>query len=688
MIKCAEKSTHKVILPIALLFGLIAVIYSNTLNSSWHFDDYDNIIYNSKLHMTDLTINSIVGSFYAQPNKNDNIEILYRPIACLTFALNWYFGKNNVLGYHLVNITIHIFTSFFLYLFIVELFHTPGLKRKNHDDPYFVALLAAVIWAINPIHVQAVTYIVQRMTSLAALFYLIGLYVYLLGRHSKKINNACFFYSLLFISFLFAIGCKQNAIIFPASIVLMEIFFFEKLTAVKRKQRVLLFALSIGIPILIGIFVFLKGDFLGVLDGYSMRSFSFLERCLTEPRIVIGYITKIFYPVASRLSIVYDIHISKSLFNPMTTLFSFAFIFMVITLSILFASKIPLLSFSVLFFFLNHIIESTIIPLELIFDHRNYLPSFFLFVPVTVYLKKIISFYKNQNHYLYYFLIVFVTLLIISLGLGTYTWNMAWKSEKSLWEDAAQKAPGSARPVQNIAGLYYSKIGSFDKAIQLYTKALDLYDSKPQYTKFISYYSIANLYYEKHEYKKAYEYIVKAIDIYPENHNSRFKKVQFLLYQGRLVDAQKEIDSLLSQDGSIAKFLLMKGRLLLLQTKKEEAIGYFRKSLKKNPYDPDTNLYLGVSLILQAQYEKAEMYLQASNNISPGNIYILFALIENSHLSNRIAKKDFYIDKLFAQHTIKEIKSSLMELNKNYFLPPISQELLNQIISHGLTSVW
>jgi hypothetical protein len=167
----------------ALLFLLIFVVYSNTLQASWHLDDYHNIVQNAALRINDLQPRTIFQTFFTTSEENLVLEKkLYRPLACLSFALNWYVGKDNLFGYHLVNIGIHFLTAFILFRTILYLLRSPNLKNRYRDREYFIALFSAVLWAVNPLQTQAVTYIVQRMASLAAMFYLVGIYLYVRGR--------------------------------------------------------------------------------------------------------------------------------------------------------------------------------------------------------------------------------------------------------------------------------------------------------------------------------------------------------------------------------------------------------------------------------------------------------------------------------------------------------------------------
>ena len=101
-----------------LLLVLIFLIYSNTFDTAWHMDDLPNITQNPRLHLKKLGADEIAATFFAKPGSGGSNQ-LYRPVACLTFALNWYFGQQDVCGYHTVNITLHLLTAFLLYLTVL-----------------------------------------------------------------------------------------------------------------------------------------------------------------------------------------------------------------------------------------------------------------------------------------------------------------------------------------------------------------------------------------------------------------------------------------------------------------------------------------------------------------------------------------------------------------------------------------
>jgi hypothetical protein len=453
------------------LFIIILSTYSNTFNASWHFDDEPNITDNSNLHLKELSWQNIKGTFFAnafEPGK------LYRPAACLSFALNYYSGKDNVFGYHIVNISIHFLAAFFLFLLIYHTLHLPLLKARYGPNSYFIALLATTLWTINPIQTQAITYIVQRMAGMAGMFYIMSMFFYLKVRATETGGKKLLLLILCFFSFTMALGSKENAVILPLSLFLYEILLLQEITGQNLRRNLRLFFIVTGAILILGFtYIYIQGgNILSFLEGYENRPFTLVQRLLTEPRIIIFYISLLLYPVSTRLNLAHSIEISSSLFHPLSTLFSIIAIFVAISFAIHIAKKRPLISFCILFFFLNHAIESTILPLELIFEHRNYIPSMLLFVPIAIGLINAISYFSYKRS-MQVIITLSIILVIIGLGHSTFMRNFTWRNEESLWIDCTDKYPDLHRPQHNLAK-YYDDINNDKKAIAEYEKALGL----------------------------------------------------------------------------------------------------------------------------------------------------------------------------------------------------------------------
>jgi len=664
----------------ALLLVVIFLVYSNTFHASWHMDDYPNIIHKSQLHIKNLRISTLIGTFYAQAGKKKK---LYRPFSCLTLAINWYFCGTKVVGYHVVNITIHFFTAFLLFLTVYNILKLPNMRDRYRGDEYFVALLASSFWAINPIQTQAVTYVVQRMASLAAMFYILSVFFYVKGRMARSFFNAAILFFGCLLSFIMALASKENTATLPLALILVEAAFFQDLSQPKvRKVFGLGFLIGVFFLIVLGT-IFMQGDPAFFLQGYKHRPFTVWERLMTEPRVLVLYLTQIFYPVPTLLSIEHDISISTSLLNPWTTIPSMVIIFMLIGLGFSQIKKRPILAFGILFFFLNHLIESSVIGLELVFEHRNYLPSLFLFFPIAVGIRWLIDYYHARRRFMYYILVSFFTLLLTGIGISTYIRNMAWATEKTLWEDAMAKAPKAARPLHNLAWGYYDVSGRRDEAMELYKKSLPL--KWPNiYSKADSFYGMAGIYYKKGDYEKAVEFYKKALSIEPKDEMSYWQLVLSFMKLGRWDEASSNLDILLVWFPEKVKYQNLKGFVLLKQKRAEDALPYFKKCLKLDPNYRKALINIGTAFSSMGEHERAEWFLKIADARYPRDVLVLLWLIEVNLRAGDKGDAEQYMNKLFASVHINGLVSAAERLFEGNLMVPISPDLLTHEIAMKL----
>jgi len=662
-----------------LLSFLIFLIYSNTFHASWHFDDYTNIINDANICIKVIDIKSVHRSFFRA-----NGGKISRPLSRLTFAVNWYFSRYDVTGYHIVNTVIHLLTAWILYFTILTLFRSPAMKDRNQGSEHFIALLATVLWAINPIQTQAVTNIVQRMASMAAMFYLLSLFLYIKGRTINSRLKRSFFFFGCFISFLLGLASKENVTILPIALVLVEMTFFQDLSQTKTKRNMFWITVGGGIFVIIcGYLLFLSGNpFSAILEGYENRFFSPIQRLMTEPRVILFYLSQIFYPVPTRLSIEHDVTISTSLFNPWTTLPGIAFVLALIGLGLWKIRKMPMLSFAILFFFLNHSIESTVFNLELLFEHRNYLPSFFIFVPISIGIKRMLDYYRHEKRPMFYAIVLFIILLLVGIASGTYIRNMAWATEKSLWEDANKKAPGMMRPVHNLA-LTYERSGQSNTALKLYAKALTLTMHQTIHEA-MPYNNMAAMCYWRGKYKKAVELWKKAFDVYPDFEGYEHRLALALTKLGEWEKASRHLDAVLVKRPDYPDFLELKGIVLLNQNRPLEAVVYFGKWLRLYPGHSQALRHVGLAFSCVKEYQRAELFLKRAHVLDLKSISILFSLI---NVNLKIGDKedvDLYVNKLFSSASSNLIESSLKKLIEDDVALPVSQHMLIREIARKL----
>ena len=312
-LRCKFPDAGKYAFTILSLFIALIIIYSNSFQGDWHFDDFANIVLNPHIRITSLSFSEIKQSFTGIYQDR-----LLRPFSYLSFALNYYCGGMNVFGFHVVNFIIHYLAAVFLFLFIHNTLKLPILREKYSLIEYPVALLASLLWALNPVHVTSITYIEQRMSSMAGLFYIMSMYFYLKARTSEMTGFSIFFFVACTAAGIDAMLTKENAAMLPVSIFLFDLFLIQGVTKdnlIKSGKILILPLLMIAILGLV-----YTGGFSNILDGYAGRDFTLTQRLFTEPRVILFYLSLLFYPIGSRLSFLYDIEISRSLLQPWTTL--------------------------------------------------------------------------------------------------------------------------------------------------------------------------------------------------------------------------------------------------------------------------------------------------------------------------------------------------------------------------------
>jgi tetratricopeptide (TPR) repeat protein len=665
------------LLVIVLLGASILLSYINTFDAGWHLDDRPNILDNRAIHIHSLDPETLLRTFFSPPTQDGvSGERLYRPLPCLSFALNWYFGQDKVFGYHVVNLLIHFLSACFLYLCIQNILRTPNLANKFQGEELFIATLSTALWALNPVQTQAVTYIVQRMASMAALFYIISIYLYLKCRQNHSFWQRILLLCGCMVGFLFGLGSKENAATLPLAILLIEVICFQDLSVPRIRKRLFWGSIAGGVLlVLFSALVLVPGGMFSFLQGYEGRPFTLGQRVLTQPRIVLFYLSQLFYAVPHRLSIEHDIMVSTSLLHPWTTLPAIILIDLLIGLGISQIRKRPLIALSVLFFFLNHTIESSIIPLELMFEHRNYLPSMFLFVPVAAGFKRLIEHYQATGTAMRPLLQCFLVLLVAALAWGTFIRNMAWKTEKTLWEDALQKAPNSHRPYHNLAQAYYMKIGHYEAAIQLYEKSLQLRISS-KHKKALTLSNLALLYLQKNDNDKAVKLWKDALAIAPNIQVVRHRYAIGLIEMKKWSESLIHIDQLINRHPNNSGYNYLKGYVLLNQRRYPKALSFFNRCLATNSRSGQALLGVGICHYFLDQYKKAEMnFLQALKTGREKELTLLW-LVEINMKTDDFMDTDLYLAKLYEIISYEDLINLLQSNQQKDFLPSESKKSL------------
>ena len=445
-----------------LMAALVAAIYAHTLSVPFILDDVDTISANAHIRIETLTVQSLLHAAFESPLPR-------RPVANVSFALNYYWGGYHPFGYHVANILIHLMTGFWLFCFIQN---TLTLNRYRTHTAIWLAFAATTIWLVHPLQTQSVTYTVQRMNSLAAMFYLMSLVFYVKGRLATRQADATpnakrvgyFWYIGSIFAGIMAIGTKEIAATLPFFILLYEWYFFQDLSwNWIRKHSGMIF----GMLMLIGsiVLLYLGTDPLDRISvSYSRRDFTIEQRLMTQLRVVVFYFSLLIWPHPSRLNLEHDFDLSRSLLDPMSTLLALAMLSGLLVTAVVLARRHRLFSFCILWIMGNLVIESSVIGLELVFEHRMYLPSMLAILMVPVWL---------QQHVQQRWAAAVLCAIAVVFSIWTYQRNTVWQDKVTLLTDCINKSPGKARPYNTLGTVYYHS-GDYKSARALFTKVLEL----------------------------------------------------------------------------------------------------------------------------------------------------------------------------------------------------------------------
>jgi tetratricopeptide (TPR) repeat protein len=604
----------------AVLVCLLVLCYANSFNAAWQYDDFGNIVDNSDVHMTELSWAQIVRVLDA----GLDYQIVSRPMAFLSFALNYRFGQTHVFGYHLVNFIIHWLSALFLFLWVRDTLQLPVFGGRYANSEALIACLAAGLWAVHPIQVSAVTYIVQRMASMAGLFFVVSMYLYQLGRRARRRKRRIVAYGLCLISALCALLTKENTVLLAPTILLYDVVLIQGATRQSIRRGLLLAAGALGVIAVVGL---LYTDPRTLLEPYANRPFSMIERLLTQPRVLFMYVSLLAVPMTTRMTIIHDVAISHSMFDPWSTSAAIGGWAVVVILMVLWCRRYPLVSFCILFFLLNHLIESSIFNLELAYEHRNYIPSMTIFMPVAVAACRT-AVYFHYSRILRSAVWLTVACTLVSFGYTTFAYNRIFGSELSLWHHAVLRAPRLSLSHNNLGNIYWN-MGLRELAYREFKRAYELnrYFNLPH--KALVYHNLG-LYtaYQDHDYRRALNYFLLAKKWMPGNPQIWYQTARMRTAMEDYATASAELTEAMAYWPKDADLHYLSGLVAVRQGHCTEAIAAARQALS---YDPD---HLDALPVLAQGYrcmgrlglsvEKWKVFLARE----PKNLFGILALIE------------------------------------------------------------
>lgn len=365
--------SRRALLLFAVALVLTVVIYWPGLGGGFVLDDYPNIVDNTALHLPDTSAASWIEALWASPSSE-----LRRPLASLTFAANYAMSGLDPGPMKTFNLLVHVLNGLLLFVLmrrIVTLAY-PGAAESARR--HVLPALVAGIWLLHPINLTCVLYVVQRMESLANAFVLTALIVYVDARSQRFASRRSDAFALwIGVPLLTAIGvlAKESAVLVPLYALALELTLFHFADApLDRRRPATFFVAFLALPAIVGLARILPRYL--TPDAYAMRPFTLAERLLTEPRALADYVGWTVVPLPTSFSLYRDdFVVSQGLSDPWTTLPAILAIAAIGLAVVLLRRRRPLVALGLGWFLAAHALTATFIPLELVYEHRNYFAS-------------------------------------------------------------------------------------------------------------------------------------------------------------------------------------------------------------------------------------------------------------------------------------------------------------------------
>lgn len=424
---------------LALIFSLAVLVYFPGLEGGFLFDDYSNL--DAMGHLGGVvnweTFHAFVFSGWSGPTG--------RPIALASFLLDDNTWPSYAPWFKQTNLLIHLLCGLLLCWAILLL--ARNFKTVTEQQAQWIAILGCALWLLHPYMVSTTLYVVQRMAQLATLFSLAGIVLYLHSRLQLGSTPKHAYVGMTLsigVGTLLATYSKENGALLPLLILIIEFCLPKQGKPAWQWRALCLWLPSIALAVMLARYINFSDN------PWPNRNFNQIERLLTEARIVSEYLLHLFIPRIEGNGLYQDGYvISKNLFQPFTTALAIGFLALLAAFAFWIRSKAPIITLAILFFLAAHLMESTVVGLELYFEHRNYLAAVFLFVPLAWYCVIWSPRYK---------LLPLIALLVVGV-LASMTWFRAslWGNNDKLELYWVQSATNSPRAINSMAAFYMNQ---------------------------------------------------------------------------------------------------------------------------------------------------------------------------------------------------------------------------------------
>lgn len=529
-----------------------------------------------------------------------------------SFALNYRLGGEGAFGFHVTNVLVHGCAALVVYAVARRLLKVPGA----------VAALAALGFAVHPVQTEAVTYVSQRLASLATLFFVGSVAAYVRARSDAERGwpwtRSLGWHVLAWACAFAASKSKEIAFTLPVVVFLVEVMFFR--ARARTRVLCLLPFVLIAATIPLGYLPADPGPS-GTLGAVSTvtRLQTDVPRgvyLVTEFRVIATYLRLLVWPVGLNLD--YDFPLRSSLFQP-DVFASLVFESLIVGLALflwwrgrrLEDRRLLGVALGILWFFVTLSVESSLIPIaDVIFEHRLYLPSvgaalalsagaWFLIEPWGAARRRILGWVGAGT--------------VVVLAAGTVARNELWRDEVRLWADAARKSPGKARPHYNLGTALLARgrsaegIAALERAVRLQPSHAKAWDNLG-----VEYQRVGRL----QEAEAAFQRAAFSDPAFPRPRYN-LGRLYLTAFPDRASDAATAFEAAVSIDSGMGDAWVNLAGALLRLRETERAVVAAEKAVLLLPQRPDAHFNLAVALFMKNERARAAREAEATMRLSP-----------------------------------------------------------------------